>query len=270
MRSRRTPATSRSRAPPSRARRLRTGRRPERADRTRSGSPSFATSTATSDAACSISSPTSPRGTPSPIRRRRPSVSTRSIGSRSDDVGEVEPGIARGARHAPRDDSISGGPLAHVVDRPCGLFERQIVGLSPADPRARAAWRAYEARDDQLARRHRPGQRLGQCDQPRAAPRWSAERPGSTVWHRQLGMGLDGRERRVRELVLDPTAEFVLGIEHLSSGPAISVVTTAMITSIANNVLEIAPASRATLRTINSVSRACSSASRSQPRPLQS
>ena len=45
-----------------------------------------------------------------------------------------------------------------------------------------------------------------------------------------------------------------LGSSSFSSGPAISVVTTAMITSIANSVCEIAPASSARLSTISSVS----------------
>ena len=45
-----------------------------------------------------------------------------------------------------------------------------------------------------------------------------------------------------------------LGSSSLSSGPAISVVTTAMITSIANSAFEIAPASSARLSTISSVS----------------
>ena len=51
-----------------------------------------------------------------------------------------------------------------------------------------------------------------------------------------------------------PRPNSFLGSSSLSSGPAISVVTTAMITSIANSVLEMAPASRARLRTISSVS----------------
>ena len=44
------------------------------------------------------------------------------------------------------------------------------------------------------------------------------------------------------------------GSSSFSSGPAISVVTTAMITSIANSVGEIAPTSSARLSTISSVS----------------
>ena len=87
------PATSRARARPSRARRRRTARPRGVADRARSGRPPSRRAPRRRTRRARCSSPTSPSGTPSPIRRRRPSVSTRSIGSRSTMCARSEPGL---------------------------------------------------------------------------------------------------------------------------------------------------------------------------------
>ena len=172
-----------------------------------------------------------------------------------DDVREIAAGVAGGQRDAPREDALGGQALARLRDRLRGLLELQVLGLQPA-AHAGAARRLDEPGDDQLARRLGARQRLGQLDQ---------------VLER--GVGLRGDEDRALghaaapgcsraacggragELVLDLGAPYSLrGSSSFSSGPAISVVTSAMITSAANSTLEIAPTSSARLSTISSVS----------------
>ncbi len=171
-----------------------------------------------------------------------------------DDVHEIRARVAARERDAAGHHALGAEPRADLVDRLRGALELQVLGREPAaHAGAGAAGGPHQARDDELARWRGPGQRLGQPTSWPIAPsvcgatRIERSGTGSSGWARAAASAASANSSSMAR----PYSFF--GSSSFSSGPAISVVTTAMITSIANSVLEIAPASRARLSTISSV-----------------
>ena len=201
--------------------------------------------------------PTSPRGTPSPSSGRRPSTSTRSTSSLSASRTRSAPGSRGGEGHAARGD-----PLARPARCRASVDLARTLAASSAFSVCSAAADAGAARGGWTSRARissRGGSERASGSASASSCASAASVCGATRIERsgtassgELG---DRALARLLELLLDRRAELVAaGRAGCSSGPAMNVVTSAMITSIANSASEMTPFSSARLSTISSVS----------------
>ena len=192
-------------------------------------------------------------------------------------AGRPRPAAAGCPRGARGRRSSSAASSTRSSSRPCrgdrddarrdALARRARRAARSCSPPPRAPFLGLErhARRGGARGRHQPGedQLPRRLDSRRAAPRsraaGGAQRRTGSNQDRVLGNGDRGhagatRSRPTSSSSSSGAPKVFFGSSRLSAGPAMNVVTSAMITSIANRASEITPFSSARFRTISSVS----------------